>query len=107
MGATMLAISSNHAPIRPSIGQSLPVLISWEVCPNSHGTDAPRRPVVSIGAHHTHRIWQEADVGATPSGCCKVAPLWPQAVHRAHCLSLSLEVSAPQRITGTAQASGA
>ena len=46
----------------------------------------------------------------TPSppqpGCWSVAPFRPQTVQRAHCLSLSLDVSAPQRITGTAQASG-
>jgi hypothetical protein len=36
-----------------------------------------------------------------------VAPLWPHALQRAHCRSLSLDVSAPQRITGTAHASGA
>jgi hypothetical protein len=35
-----------------------------------------------------------------------VAPLWPQAVQRAERRSLSLEVSAPHRITATAQASG-
>jgi hypothetical protein len=33
--------------------------------------------------------------------------LWPQAVHRAHCRSLSLEVFGPHRMTGTAQAIGA
>jgi hypothetical protein len=32
--------------------------------------------------------------------------LLPHAVQRAHCRSLSLDVSAPQRITGTAHASG-
>jgi len=35
-----------------------------------------------------------------------VAPLWPQAVQRAECRSLSLDVFAPQRITATAHASG-
>jgi hypothetical protein len=40
-------------------------------------------------------------------GCWIVAPLWPQAVQRAHRRSLSLDVSAPHRMTGTAQASGA
>jgi hypothetical protein len=33
-----------------------------------------------------------------------VAPLWPHVVQREHCLSLSLDTLAPQRITGTAQA---
>jgi hypothetical protein len=33
-----------------------------------------------------------------------VAPSWPQAVHRSHRLSLSLEESRYPRMTGTAQA---
>jgi hypothetical protein len=36
-----------------------------------------------------------------------VAPLLPHDVHRAHWRSLSLEVSGPQRITATAQATDA
>jgi hypothetical protein len=40
-------------------------------------------------------------------GCCRVAPLWPQVVHRAQCRSLSLEVLSPYWMTGAAQASGA
>ena len=40
-------------------------------------------------------------------GCWIVAPLWPQAVQRTHCRSLSLDVLAPHRMTGTAHASGA
>jgi hypothetical protein len=39
-------------------------------------------------------------------GRCIVAPLWPHAVQRAQRRSLSLDVSAPHRITATAQASG-
>ena len=35
-----------------------------------------------------------------------VAPSWPRAVRRAHGLSLSLEVSGPHRMTGTAQGIG-
>lgn len=31
-------------------------------------------------------------------GCCSVAPRWPQRVHRALCLSMSLEASAPRRM---------
>ena len=40
-------------------------------------------------------------------GCWIVAPLWPQAVQRAHWRSLSLDVPGPHRMTGMAQASGA
>jgi hypothetical protein len=36
-----------------------------------------------------------------------VAPLWPQRVHRARPRSTSLDAPAPQRITATADASGA
>ena len=36
-----------------------------------------------------------------------VAPLLPQAVHRARCRSTSLDASRPQRMTATAHASGA
>jgi len=31
-------------------------------------------------------------------GCCSVAPLWPHSTHRADRRSLSLDVSAPQRM---------
>jgi hypothetical protein len=36
-----------------------------------------------------------------------VAPLWPHAVQRADCRSLSLDTLTPHRITGTAHATGA
>jgi hypothetical protein len=36
---------------------------------------------------------------APPPGCWSVAPLWPQAVHRAHRRGLSLDVLGPQRIS--------
>ena len=35
-----------------------------------------------------------------------VAPLWPHAVQRADCRSLSLDTLTPHRITGTAHATG-
>ena len=40
-------------------------------------------------------------------GCCSVAPLVPQMVHRADRRSLSLDVSAPQRMISGANAIGA
>lgn len=36
-----------------------------------------------------------------------MAPLWPHTVQRAHCRSLSLEVSGPQRMTSGVSAIGA
>ncbi len=43
----------------------------------------------------------------TQLGSWSVAPLWPHAVQRARRRRTSLDTSAPQRITGTAQGSGA
>jgi hypothetical protein len=40
-------------------------------------------------------------------GCCRVAPLPPQRVHRADCRSISLSVSAPHLIISGASATGA
>jgi hypothetical protein len=37
-------------------------------------------------------------------GCCRFAPLLPQAVQRAHCRSTSPGASAPHKITGAANA---
>ncbi len=39
-------------------------------------------------------------------GSWSVAPLWPHAVQRARRRRTSLDAPAPQRMTGTAQASG-
>jgi hypothetical protein len=41
--------------------------------------------------------WKPMLASAQP-GCCSMAPLCPQAVHLAHCRSLSLDVSGPQRM---------
>jgi hypothetical protein len=46
-------------------------------------------------------LFQQVDT----SHALVVAPLWPQPGQRAHCRSLSLDMLAPQRITGTAHAS--
>ena len=40
-------------------------------------------------------------------GCWTVAPLLPQLVQRTHSLSLSLNSSAPHRMTAAAHAKGA
>ena len=46
-------------------------------------------------------------ISAPPQpGCWSVAPLRPHSVQRARCRSTSLDAPAPQRMTGTAQASG-
>ena len=37
-----------------------------------------------------HREREKADVGAPHPGCWMVAPLWPQRVHRARCLTVVL-----------------
>ena len=50
---------------------------------------------------------QKADISTAPTGMLKPSTLVSAGVHRAHRRSLSLDVSGPQRMTGTAQAIGA
>jgi hypothetical protein len=49
----------------------------------------------------------EADMITGPTWSWSVAPFPPQLVHRALARSVLLEAFGPQRITATAQASGA
>ena len=50
---------------------------------------------------------QKAHVIAAPTGMLERRALIPHEVQRARCLSRSLDAVAPQRMTATAQASGA
>jgi hypothetical protein len=70
--------------------------------PNDDSLDARHR----LSNEPISRERQEAGVGAAPAGMLERGALAAEAVQRAHCRNLSLDVSAPQRITGTAQASG-
>lgn len=54
-----------------------------------------------------NRKRQKPDLWPPQPGCWIVAPLLPHAKQRTYCRSLSLDASAPQRMTAAAQVNGA
>ena len=63
--------------------------------------------IAAQGTEEVRGKRQKTYIGAAPARMLKRSALCPQATHRAHRRSLSLEVSGPHRMTGTAQAIGA
>jgi hypothetical protein len=68
--------------------------------------DSPSNVQVRESGYETGNGRKPTSLPPQP-GCWIVAPLLPHELQRARCLSRSLDTSAPQRMTATAQASGA